>query len=156
MTYDLTFAERLEAVEAAVKASIKVEDLPLAELQRKLERTWHPDASTLLEPGSVTEAAQGFKIVAAEINSAGGTARWYTRDDSFTATRNAIGDYTIGDLGFRAPPLVDLTIISTPGGGISLQASPTSGGFSVFTFDTSTGAALDAAWHFIALAAHTG
>jgi hypothetical protein len=150
--------ERLEALEAKTKdPAVKLDDLPMASLQRRLEQRWRPDAGVLLEPGSLTESVMGFKVVAAEINAAGGTARWYIRgEDSFTAARNGVGDYTIGGLDFRVPPMVALSIISTPGGGIALQASPTAAGFSVNTFATGTGALIDAAWHFIALAAHTG
>jgi hypothetical protein len=152
----VTAFDELVARVATLEAhTITVEDLPMKPLQRKLEQSWQPDASLLLQPGSVTETVTGLRIVASEVNAAGGTARFYTTTD-FSSVRNGVGDYTISGLDFRSAPFVIPAIIASPLGGIVLQASPTAASFSVNTFNTNTGALIDAAWHFIAIAPHRG
>lgn len=47
-------ADRLAVLEARL-ASLKLADLPLAALQRKLENDWQPDGSVLLQPYSITQ-----------------------------------------------------------------------------------------------------
>jgi hypothetical protein len=61
----LTTIERLERLEKllAEPTKVKVNDLPIADLQRKLEKQWQPDGSLLLIPGSVTSELAGRGVV---------------------------------------------------------------------------------------------
>ncbi len=147
------FADRIEAMEAFILKGIEMRDLPLAALQRKLETSWQPEAGRMFTPGSVTPVLVGYQIVAAEINAAGGSAHAL---GNFACARNSIGDYTISSLPFRATANVTLAVIGTPLAGIVLKAPPGATTFSVNTFNTNTGALIDAAWHFIAIAPVTG
>lgn len=52
---DLTFEERFQQLERLIRIPTSLDDLPLTDLQRNLESSWHPEGSVLLEPGSVTE-----------------------------------------------------------------------------------------------------
>jgi hypothetical protein len=46
-------AARIAALEAKVRGPVELDDLPLADLQRRLEQRWQPEASALLAPASV-------------------------------------------------------------------------------------------------------
>lgn len=150
----MTFEELADRVERLEQRSIQVEDLPLGQLQRKLERTWQPDGGVLLQAKSVSADALGrgtiitgeerLRIVRGGVSPAGAL----TDGAGFTSVRTAVGTYTVtfGD-GFAVAPVV------APGawaGGINITARA-AGAFSVFAFNTATGAALDAAWDFLAI-----
>jgi hypothetical protein len=75
-------------------------------------------------------------------------------DGTFQSVRNGVGDYSIT---FRspfdeAPPVVQLTIGSEIGGALASRLhpseAPTTNGFRVLTFNTTTGAATDSAFNF--------
>ncbi len=48
------FDELLARVEALETRGITVDDIPIVDLQRRLEQKWTPDASILLQPYSIT------------------------------------------------------------------------------------------------------
>lgn len=76
--------DRLDALEAALAGN----QLPntLAILQRKLEQTWQPDASILLQPGSITP-----ELIASAFNigPAASSMRFGTQTLAFTASTNS-------------------------------------------------------------------
>lgn len=75
-------AERLDALEAKLN-SLKLDDLPLAAIQRKLENDWQPDGNVLLQPNSITrdQLASGLKLAVGT-----GTLAFVASTDSATLT----------------------------------------------------------------------
>lgn len=158
MTYDLTVMERLELLEASVKAGIKLDDLPMAELQRRLEQRWRPDATALLQENSVGAAALGdgaivtdeakLRMVRGEV--AGGTGALVLGED-YTPARTAVGTYTVT---FATPfTVIPVVTFGPAAGGINLTGKTTAV-INIFTFNTATGAALDTNFDFIAIGAN--
>lgn len=150
----MTFDDLVERVARLEQRRIAVDDLPIAPLQRKLERTWLPDGGVLLQEKSVTAASLGtgtlvsgeerLRYVGGEVSAAGALVN----GAGFTPVRTAVGTYTVTILDpFIAAPTVTFGVGT---GGIIITANA-AGAFSVFTFNTATGAALDTGWTFHAI-----
>lgn len=77
--------ERVEQLER--RDGIAVSDLPLAELQRKLESSWQPDGARLLQPRSVDRETLNFRI------------GWGTGTVTFTTTASAVSAAIPHELG---------------------------------------------------------
>lgn len=157
---DLSFPERLEQLERFAKdaAKIKLDDLPMAELQRRLEQRWHPDATALLQENSVGAATLGdgtivtdeakLRMVRGEV--AGGTGA-LVLGAGFTPARTGVGTYTVTvDTPFTVIPVVTVT----PALGGAVVTGKTTTVLNIFTFNTATGGALDSNFDFIAIGAN--
>lgn len=55
-----SYQELIDRLEALEKKTIALPDLPLAQLQNKLELDWQPDPNILFAAGSISEALLGF------------------------------------------------------------------------------------------------
>jgi hypothetical protein len=66
---DPSMAELLERVEALEDARLTLKDLPLADLQRKLETSWQPNANELLQAGTATRALLDGVIHTGTVNA---------------------------------------------------------------------------------------
>lgn len=151
----MTFDELAARVARLEGHKLTTDDLPMAPLQRKLERSWQPDAGVLLQAKSVTADALGRgtvvtpgereRLTGGAVSSAGARVT----GTGFTVVRTSTGVYTVTfSPVYTAAPVVTPAIIASVLGGIVLTASPTTAGFTVNCFNTSTGALIDAAWHF--------
>lgn len=87
-------SERLLYLENAF-TTMKVDDLPLGDLQRSLEQSWAPDTATLLVPGSVTREILATAWVSGTIGAGGTVVAQGAGSPPFTVVRNGAGDYTI-------------------------------------------------------------
>lgn len=94
---------------------------------------------------------RGVHSIAAVINANGTVNRG---DDNFTVTKNGTGDYTIVfDDAFDTIPLVQLSIDATAANlGVRLDSTTavSTGGFRVRVFTTTSGAATDGPFTFMA------
>jgi hypothetical protein len=79
-----------------------VDDLPLSDLQSKMEQGWLPDPTTLFASGTISFDSLSFTIVYGAVSSTGVVLGQGPID--FTAARNGAGDYTITFQGFGTVP----------------------------------------------------
>lgn len=147
----------LEALTRRVADALRQQPLDpraLTVLQRRLEATWQPDGGLLLRARSVSGEALGdgaiatgeerTRLVRGEVSGAGAVVR----GRGFTAARTGVGAYTVTYVTpYREPAT---PTFGQGAGGINLTAN-NAGSFSVQTFNTATGAALDTGWTFIVI-----
>lgn len=137
-----TVTERLEALEKRV---LKVKDLPLTQLQRRLELDWLPDAVADLTVTDETRTVYGT------VNSGGTIASGV----GFTSSRTGVGTYVVAFTpAFRSTAVP--TVVPAAGataGAITAKVSvtPNAAGFTVSTFTTTTGANIDSVFGFVAI-----
>lgn len=116
----------------------------LAILQRKLEQNWQPDASVLLQAGSVTDASLRARTVRGAVTAAGVLAR----GSGFSVVRNSAGNYTITYApAFASTPIVTYGLGGTASIANLATTAESATAFTVQAF-TIAGAAADAAFSF--------
>jgi hypothetical protein len=151
------FDELVARVALLEKRIIGIDDLPLAPLKRTLEQSWQPDGSVLVQPKSVTGDSLGrgtlisgeprLRLVRGAVSAAGALAI----GSGFTVVRTAVGTYTVTFTPtMKATPVLAFGVGLAGPFGIGVTANAATG-FSVATFNTTTGVNADTGWHFTAI-----
>jgi hypothetical protein len=79
-----------------------VDDLPLADLQSRMEQGWLPDPATLFASGTIGFDSLAFTLIYGLVSSSGALLAQGPMD--FTPQRNGAGDYTVTFQGFGTAP----------------------------------------------------
>lgn len=140
-----TYEELLQRIEKLEADKILLKDLPITELQNKMEQDWQPAANVLLPPRSVTADLLAQRSLGGAVDSAAAT----TQGTGFATTKPSTGVYVVAfSTAFASTPFVELTPL-TGGARIADVTARATTGFTV-TWRSDASAVADTAFMFIA------
>lgn len=152
-----TFEEMLQRIEKLEADPITLRDLPVGELQNKLEQDWQPSPGVLLPPASITNdlLADGTlsptKLAKREVLGSIDTAGAVTQGSGFTVATHTVGT-GIYVVNFTAAFVAAPFVACSPLGGGARIADITARSTSSFTvtWRNDAGVAADTGFTFLA------
>lgn len=100
-----------------------VEQLPLGDLQRRLEQNWLPDPDTLFASGTIGFDSLVFTLIYGQVGSSGTVVKTGAID--WTVVRNGAGDYTVTFPALGAAPQCVLATAVSNVTGLRVTATST-------------------------------